>query len=142
MKTLSLLQPWASLVVSGIKRIETRSWSTRYRGPLLIHASQGKTGGLVVQQPPFYKYIQDFNELPFGSIIGKVWLQSVLRMDQLFLRPEEINRLSVEERAFGDYSGNRYAWILEQPVRFSLPTPVRGSLNLWEFPEERLVSKE
>lgn len=38
MKALTLTQPWASLVVLGVKRIETRSWSTKYRGPLAIHA--------------------------------------------------------------------------------------------------------
>lgn len=41
MKTLTLHQPWASLVALGVKSIETRSWSTRYRGPLAIHAGKG-----------------------------------------------------------------------------------------------------
>lgn len=40
MKVLSLHQPWASLVACGYKRIETRSWSTRHRGPLAIHATR------------------------------------------------------------------------------------------------------
>lgn len=39
MKVLSLWQPWASLVTLGVKTIETRSWSTKYRGPLAIHAA-------------------------------------------------------------------------------------------------------
>ena len=39
MKCLSLWQPWASLMVNGIKRVETRSWPPRHTGPLLIHAS-------------------------------------------------------------------------------------------------------
>jgi activating signal cointegrator 1 len=39
MKALSLWQPWASLVALGVKTIETRSWSTSYRGPLAIHAA-------------------------------------------------------------------------------------------------------
>lgn len=38
MKALTLHQPWASLVAFGVKSIETRSWSTSYRGPLAIHA--------------------------------------------------------------------------------------------------------
>jgi hypothetical protein len=41
MKCISLIQPWASLVLLGEKRYETRNWSTAYRGPLLIHASKG-----------------------------------------------------------------------------------------------------
>lgn len=41
MKVLTLSQPWATLVAIGAKKIETRSWNTRYRGPLLIHAAAG-----------------------------------------------------------------------------------------------------
>src|SRR6202030_3531482 len=40
MKTLTLTQPWATLVALGAKRIETRSWRTSYRGPLAIHAAK------------------------------------------------------------------------------------------------------
>ena len=39
MKTLSIRQPFASLICRGIKTIENRSWDTAYRGKLLIHAS-------------------------------------------------------------------------------------------------------
>jgi hypothetical protein len=35
---LSIRQPYARLVVNGIKDIENRSRRTRFRGPLLIHA--------------------------------------------------------------------------------------------------------
>jgi hypothetical protein len=37
-RILSIRQPWAGLIVTGAKTIENRKWSTRYRGPLLIHA--------------------------------------------------------------------------------------------------------
>lgn len=40
MKAISVKQPWAGLIASGFKRIETRTWSTKYRGPLLIVSSQ------------------------------------------------------------------------------------------------------
>src|SRR5205823_6376958 len=36
----SIRQPWASLIVGGVKDVENRTWSTRYRGPVLIHASR------------------------------------------------------------------------------------------------------
>src|SRR5258708_5270609 len=41
-KALTLWQPWASLIAVGAKTIETRSWSTSYRGPLAIHAAKRK----------------------------------------------------------------------------------------------------
>jgi hypothetical protein len=40
MKIFSVRQPWAALIVSRHKDIENRTWSTRYSGPVLIHASQ------------------------------------------------------------------------------------------------------
>ena len=39
MKALSVRQPWAWLIANGYKDIENRTWSTKYRGPVLIHAS-------------------------------------------------------------------------------------------------------
>ena len=40
MKALSIMQPWAWLIVAGHKDIENRTWATRYRGPVLIHAGK------------------------------------------------------------------------------------------------------
>ena len=44
MKAISLKEPWASLIASGKKTIETRVWCTRHRGPLLIVGSQKPAG--------------------------------------------------------------------------------------------------
>jgi len=41
MKALTLTQPWATLVILGVKRIETRGWATPYRGRIAIHAAKG-----------------------------------------------------------------------------------------------------
>lgn len=43
MKALSIRQPWASLIVLGIKDIENRTWATRERGTILVHASRSMT---------------------------------------------------------------------------------------------------
>lgn len=133
MKVISLLQPWASLVVMGLKKIETRSWSTPHRGELLIHASLGKSGALLANENPFKKYIPHFDTLPFGAIIGKVILEDVLPVERLFLSDAIINQLTLEERAFGDYSRGRYAWMMSEPEEFHHTIPIKGSLRLWEF---------
>lgn len=39
-RALSIRQPWASLIVRGIKDIENRSWPTKFRGPFAVHASK------------------------------------------------------------------------------------------------------
>ena len=41
MKVLTIRQPWASLIIHGYKKFEFRSWQTKYRGDLLIHAGKG-----------------------------------------------------------------------------------------------------
>ena len=88
---------------------------------------------MLAAAPPFKKYIADFSRLPFGAIIGRVTLTGVLRIDQLDFSPAHINRLSLEERAFGDYGAGRYAWLLEDPVCFGQTVPVRGALHLWDY---------
>ena len=40
MKAITILQPWASLIAIGAKQYETRSWQTKYRGPIAIHAAK------------------------------------------------------------------------------------------------------
>ncbi len=133
MKALSLLQPWATLVVRGVKQIETRGWRTAYRGELLIHASLGKAGELLAAEAPFTKYISNFKELPFGAILGKVYLDDIIPVEELFLSDTALNKLTLEEKAFGDYSRGRYGWILSEPVLFEKPIPIKGSLMLWEY---------
>ena len=49
------------------------------------------------------------------------------------MNDELINRLTMEEKAFGDYSEGRYAWILEDAVQFDNPIPARGTLSIWEW---------
>jgi hypothetical protein len=82
MKVLSLLQPWASLVLLGHKKIETRSRNTKHRGPLLIHASKSQHGYKSIDSGSFNKYfmpalcgdmpLKERQPLPFGAIIGMV----------------------------------------------------------------------
>ena len=41
MKVLTIKQPWATLIAKGYKEYEFRTWNTKYRGELLIHAGKG-----------------------------------------------------------------------------------------------------
>jgi hypothetical protein len=132
-KVLSLLQPWASLVVMGAKKIETRSWTTAYRGPLLIHASVSKKGKIIAGEPPFIKYIHEFNKLPFGSIIGQVELEDIVPIENLFYSDTMMNTLTLEEKAFGDYTKGRFAWLLSEPAAFDEPIAIKGALRLWKY---------
>src|SRR5690348_6608283 len=72
MKALTLTQPWASLVAIGAKRIETRSWSTSYRGPLAIHAAKGfpKSAQEFTQVPPVSVLFGRHYEYPRGVVLA------------------------------------------------------------------------
>lgn len=97
MRVLSLHQPWASLCVTRVngevvKRIETRSWSTSYRGRLLIHASKRRFGlgsdtaefirswPLSVYQalPRPHADAEMCDNYPLGAIVGSVDLVEVV----------------------------------------------------------------
>lgn len=133
MKTISLLQPWASLVVMGVKTIETRSWQTTYRGPLLIHASKGKKGSALCNRALLRQHIPDFTALPFGAIIGSVTLQDIVPAETLPLSAAAIAACTLEEKAFGDDSKGRYAWLFTDPLPLETPVCTGGSLGLWNF---------
>jgi hypothetical protein len=64
MKILSIRQPWAHLITRGSKDIENRSWSTKYRGPFLVHAS------LRVDKEACLEHQLDPSRLQTGGIIG------------------------------------------------------------------------
>ena len=132
LKALSLLQPWASLAVMGYKTIETRSWTTSYRGILLIHASKGKGGATIAELPSIKIYIPEFKALPFGAIIGEVCLKEIVRVADLNLLQEVLDRMSLEERAFGNAHGARFGWIFQDPVIYDPVIPAKGALGLWD----------
>lgn len=127
---LTLTQPWASLVVLGRKRIETRSWSTRYRGALAIHAAkswdlgdQAFAAGLIARG------ILPDRELPRGAVIGLARLSEVVTTFEAMFSPQ----WSEGEAEFGDFSDGRFAWLLEDAVELVNPQPAKGSLGIWAW---------
>ena len=71
MKALTLLQPWASLIAIGAKKIETRSWATKYRGPLAIHAAKNYNTPKCAWEEPFKSELIKagmFMEYPEGKL--------------------------------------------------------------------------
>lgn len=155
MKALSLTQPWATLVAIGAKKIETRSWSTAYRGTLAIHAAKSfprSARDMLALQEPFrsaflaggYRIgpLRNPNWIPLGCIVATCSLLGCYRIpddERLFdlgpNRTPEFARLPPREPelSFGDYSPGRFAWILADVQRLDEPIPARGALGLWEW---------
>lgn len=87
MKALSVIQPWAWLIIHGGKTIENRGWDTRTRGRVLIHASKGMTLDQYDEAASFafevggqalFDRIPAPRDLQRGGIIGAVTLTGVL----------------------------------------------------------------
>ena len=129
MKVISLQEPYATFIASGLKKIETRSWKTNYRGELLIHASISKTYYSKIEDPNVIKLMNSL-EMNYGKIICKVKLVDCIYMDKNFINKIVKNKL---EYSLGVYKIGRYAWILDEIEILSSPINVKGKLNLWEY---------
>ena len=87
MKAISIRQPWAWLIVNGYKDIENRTWDTKYRGMVLIHASKGMTidqyqaGREICNSLPPQQRVNlpPFAQLERGGIVGYAYITGTTR---------------------------------------------------------------
>lgn len=129
MKALTIREPWASLLAVGAKRVETRGWPTRHRGPLAIHAGRRWTRGE-----------QDaWDDLGWISLRGRRPARGcVVAVAQLVacerMTPELIAEQGRLELSYGLWEPGRWAWRLEGVVALPEPIAVRGRQGLWDLP--------
>lgn len=133
MKAISLWQPWASAIALGLKRIETRGWSTNYRGPIAIHAA--KRWGR--EQREFAAIEHTLGRLParlpFGAIVAVAEIEGCELSWRL--RPT----VGAIEKIYGDYGEGRFGWQLTNIVALPEPIPYRGSQGFFKVPDELLA---
>lgn len=127
MKAISIKQPWASLIVHGIKDIENRTWvcPQKYIGKrVLIHASAGNKFNInlndeqMIAAFPLISKKSVLEHWDFGAIIGSVKIVSCVQ-----------NHSSVwaEKGVFN--------WVLSEPILFDTPISAKGRLGFWECKE-------
>ena len=125
MKVLTIKQPWATLIMQGDKRFEFRSWQTKYRGDLLIHAGKGIDKEAIKR---LSKYISE--DLLAGQILGKVTLVDCVKMSPEF----KAMLLKENKDIYTDSSfKENYGWQLENVEVFDEPIEAKGKLSLWEY---------
>jgi hypothetical protein len=78
MKIISIRQPWASLIVQGFKDVENRTWLTRYRGPVLVHASL-RADAVTAEEIERRFEVHLPAERQLGGIVGVVELVDCVR---------------------------------------------------------------
>jgi hypothetical protein len=110
MKTISVKQPWAYLICSGIKDIENRSWKTDFRGRVLIHAPTNisKFG---------WEHILPHNEIKKSSIIGSVEIIDCVKKHSSIWAEQD-----------------KWNWVLKDPILFNKPiNNIKGKLSFWNY---------
>lgn len=150
MRAITLWQPYASLVAAGIKRIETRSWSTDYQGPLLIHAAKRPmtpTELSIIEEisnvlsneeqtavsSAKRSQLPSIADMPLGAIVAVTSIVEIKRTSKVFPFDEV-------EKYCGDWSDGRFAWALDPSFPLSNPLPAKGGQKLW-YPDIFLISK-
>ena len=132
MKCLSVQQPWASLICSGIKDVENRSWRVKEApGRILIHA--GLKSQKIKEWPLFYAVLLDnaiingilpeIEDMPLGAIIG--WAD-IIGFD------EDSDSIWAGDKA--DH-GSEWKWKIGKVGLFKEPKPYKGNRGLFDVPE-------
>lgn len=145
MKAISLWQPYASLCVMAsvadatrpAKMFETRSWQTKHRGRVMIHAAKTMKGwkDFDIHSSAAYLWLclrmgvlenkWDLpRALPLGALVGSVSIESCRQCQPDIGLPVSPGEFA---RTVGDYSPGRWAWELRDPVQYDPAIPYRGS---------------
>lgn len=130
MRVLSIKEPFATLIKDGVKRIETRSWKTNYRGELYIHASLTRKD--ITDRHELLELVKD-KTFSYGYIICRCKLKDCVYMTKDFV--EDIRNNHHQEYICGIYTEGRYAWVLDEIEILDKPIPAKGKLGIWKYDE-------
>ena len=118
MKAITICQPYAHLISTGAKRVENRTWPTRYRGQILIHA--GKSQKML--------HGDDSTGMTFGAFVALARIIDCVHIDR-------IERGEVDEQYpwLADHAHAHGPWclILSDVSPLSEPIQAKGALGLW-----------
>ena len=123
MKALSIKQPWAWAIAYGHKTIETRTWPTEYRGPLLIVSSLKPDKKLLDWFLDRVDYVRAI-DMEYGKAICTANLVDCRPMTK-----------ADQDPALCDIYPGAFSWVMEDVERIE-PFAVKGQLGLYEVDYE------
>lgn len=126
MKVITIKQPFATLIAEGLKEYEFRTWKTKYRGELLIHAGKG------VDRKAMKKFEHLHLKYPSGCIIAKVNLTDCIPIDDLFRKTLAKKDPLVYSSIIKHSEWEGYGFKLEN-VKKIAPIFINGKLSLWDY---------
>jgi len=127
MLALTILQPWATLIVLGHKTLERRTYAPLHRGTIAIHASSSRRG---LEWAAHCKPLEDFtreigldvNALPMGAILGECQLYTITE-----------SKDNADLKANGWMMDGRYTWQLTGAIAYPSPVKAKGFVKLWPW---------
>lgn len=133
MKSLSVSQPFAELIITGKKTIELRRWNTNFRGEFLIHAP------LKVRTEDC-KRLKINQKLVTGAIVGKAELYDVKRYNSI----KEVEADQEFHLASKNFHGKTFGFLLKKPKMFRISIPWKGEFGFFEvtLPKTTIKNKE
>lgn len=152
MKAITIKQPWASLIVHGIKDIENRTWKCpeKYIGQrVLIHAGKSKDKRekplLTEGQCKLAGGVSGYGTHIFGNtgaIIGSVEIVGcVVNHSSIWAEKTENYTVGMNPKLHEATTGKKviYNWVLANPILFEKPIEnVKGKLSFWDYDGELL----
>lgn len=126
MKVITIKQPFASLIVEGFKEYEFRTWKTKYRGKILIHAGKGVDKKAMKK---FEKYNLDY---PSGCIIAEVDLTDCIKIDDKARKMLGEKDSFVYSNVIKHTEWDGYGFQLENVKKIE-PIYINGKLSLWDY---------
>lgn len=128
-KILTIKEPFASLIKEEIKHIETRSWKTKYRGEIYIHAGKEKVDLHDDRIKHLIGLLND-KEMKYGEIIIKANL-----IDCIYMTPEYIEKIKKNNNEYisGRYTEGRYGWVLDNIEIINPSINAKGQLGIWNY---------
>lgn len=126
MKVITIKQPFATLIAEGLKEYEFRTWKTKYRGDILIHAGKGVDKEAMKR----YKHL-NFN-YPSGCIIAKATVTDCIFIDddarKMLMEKNSLVYSNIVEQT----EWNGYGFKLENIQKID-PIYISGKLSLWDY---------
>ncbi|WP_138756472.1 ASCH domain-containing protein [Paenibacillus sinopodophylli] len=139
MKAITIIQPWATLIAIGAKKYETRSWPTKHRGELAIHAGK-KIDFNACREPEIRAALEEWGftefNLPTGAVVATAQLENCLKSVDTWTDGYELEgkRLVYSpEYEFGDFTPGRYAWEMSDVKQLKEPIKAKGQQGLWNW---------
>ena len=120
LRSLSIAQPWAECIISKGKNIENRSWDTRIRGYIAIHASGAYTPIRFESCHNNYGIKIDPDDVSYGAIVGFAEIVDVVTKKGLTSKTKKWFQ--------GDYG-----FVLKNVIKLKNPIPVKGGLSFWKL---------